>query len=151
MTQKEIMDAVVSILETVRAAVLTAVDRDGRPRSRWMVPAVLPGYDGAIHTVVAPRFRTTLDLHRHPDAEWMVQTLSLNQVVNLRGRLTIIDNPSLKAQLLEAIGARLHAFWKLANEETDFVILETTIAEATYYFPMKGRKETVVFRQGEGR
>ena len=150
MTQKELMDVVVSILESVRAAVLTTVDQDGKPRARWMIPAILPGHEGTIYAVTSPQFSKVHDLRRQPEAEWMFQTLSLNQVVNLRGRLNLIDNPSLKAQILEAIGARLHAFWKLTNEETDFVILETTIAEATYYFPMKGKKETVSFRAAEG-
>ena len=145
MTQKEIMDLVVSMLESVRAAVLTTVDQDGRPRARWMIPAILPGHEGSVYCVTSPHFRKILDLRSQPEAEWMVQTLSLNQVVNLRGHMNFIENPSLKSQILEAIGSRLHAFWKLADEETDLVILETVISEATYYVPMKGKKETIPF------
>ncbi len=149
MTQKEIMDSVASILQSVRAAVLATVDQSGRPRTRWMMPALLPGHDGAIYAVTSPHFSKVHDLQLHPQAEWMVQTLSLNQVVNLRGRITIVDTPSLKARIMEAIGNRLHAYWKLSSEETDFLILETVIMEATYYLPMKGTKETITFDTAE--
>ena len=127
MTQKELMDSVESILRSVRAAVLTTVDQNGWPRARWMVPTLLPGHDGALYAVTSPRFGKVHDLQRHPEAEWMVQTLSLNQVINLKGRINILDTPTLKARIMEAIGNRLHAYWKLSSDETDFLLLETIV------------------------
>ena len=150
MTQKEIMERVASILESVTSAVLSTVDEDGKPRTRWMVPSTLPGYEGSIYCITSPHFNKIHDLERHPDAEWMVQTVSLNQVINLSGKINLIDNPSLKARIMETIGQRLHAYWKLSTEETDFVILETVVAKATYYLPMKGTKETVTFDTAKG-
>jgi pyridoxamine 5'-phosphate oxidase len=134
----------------VRSAVLSTVDEHGRPRARWMIPCVLPGYDGSIYCITSPHFSKVHDLERHPDAEWMVQTLSLNQVINLAGRINLIDNPSLKARIMEVIGQRLHAYWKLSTEESDFLVLETVVKTATYYLPMKGSKETVRFDTEDG-
>jgi len=144
-TQKEIMGIVQSILDSVRAAVLTTVDRNGWPRARWMIPTILPGHEGALYAVTSPHFSKVHDLSVHPEAEWMVQTIALNQIVNLRGRINILDTPSLKARVMEQIGNHLHAYWKLSGDATDYLLLETVITEATLYLPMKGTKETVRF------
>ena len=82
--------------------------------------------------------------------EWMIQTRALDQVVNVRGRISVVDNPSLKAQITEAIGRRLAVFWKVNGSSTDFVILETEIEEACWAMPLKGVKEVVRFGQSGG-
>ena len=146
MTKKELIERVLFTLEDSKTGVLATTDADGHPRMRWMTPLIIPLCPNALYAVTSPNFAKTLQLEKHPDVEWMLQTRSLSEVIYLRGKINMIDNPSLKAEIIEVIGKRLHNFWKIENKKTDFIILETIIDEGIYFLPMKGKKEIVSFR-----
>lgn len=112
-----------------------------------MTPVVLPQWPDSIFAVTSPQFPKVIQLDANRHVEWMIQTRSLDQVINVRGDMNVLDNPSLKAQVMEAIGRKLTVFWNINKENTDFVILETVIDEACWSAPMKGRKEVVDFRR----
>jgi pyridoxamine 5'-phosphate oxidase len=73
----------------------------------------------------------------------MFQNPALNAVITVRGTINILDNASIRAEVLEAVGPRLRAFWKLYQEERELLVLETILEEAVFYRPMSGRKETL--------
>jgi len=75
----------------------------------------------------------------------MFQTPSLSEIVTVRGRVSVVENPSLRAEVLEAVGPRLRTFFQLAKDGRDLAVLETAIDEATHYLPMEGRKTVVKF------
>ena len=75
----------------------------------------------------------------------MFQTPSLDEVVSVRGAINVVENPSLRAEVLEVIGPRLRTFWKLARDDRDIAVLETIVEHATRFLPMEGRKEVVHF------
>jgi general stress protein 26 len=145
MDKRQLMNRVEEILEDAKAAVLTTVDEEGRPQVRWMTPTVLKGREGFLYTVTTPKTRKLVNLEGQPVVEWMIQTRALTEVVNLRGIMREVDNPALKAEVLEEVGARLTVFWKINPEKTDFVITETMIGEASYFKPMKAEKIIVQF------
>jgi pyridoxamine 5'-phosphate oxidase len=144
MTEQELMQIAQRILEDVKTAVLATNDSDGRPHMRWMTPTVLRGRPGLLYALTAPGFAKVVQLGGNPSAEWMIQSRSLSEVVHLRGRINVVDNPSLKAELLEQLGPSLHAFWK-ACTAPDCVVLEMVPEQGVYHVPMKGVKETIDF------
>lgn len=144
MTKNEALNKVEEILEEAKVGILATTGNDGRPHMRWMTPAIVRGRSNVIFTVTAPHFPKVIDLEAHPDVEWMIQTPALDKIVNLKGKMNILDNPTIKAEILEDIGNRLSMFWKV-NEKMEFLVLETVIEEVTYFCPMKGNKETVIF------
>ena len=95
--------------------------------------------------ITRPGSQKVEQLRNNPLAEWMIQSRELNQVINIRGTVEIIDNPALKTEIMEVLGSRLTAFWKVDPSKTGFVVLETRIIEAIYYQPMKGSKERIPF------
>jgi general stress protein 26 len=145
MNAREIMVRVEAILEAHGTGLLATVGDDGGPHARWLTPAVLRGRLGAIYALTGPRFSKVDQVRAHPRVEWMFQTPALDEIITVRGRINVVDNPSLRAEALEVIGPRLRVFWKLAHDERDLAVLETVIEEATRYLPMQGRKETVRF------
>ena len=145
MDARELMGRVERILASARTAALATVDEAGRPHVRWMTPTVLKGRPGALYAVTSPHLAKVVQLAGNSQVEWMIQTAALNEVVHLRGRINVVDNPSLKAEIAEAIGGRLTAFWKVSAEHTDFVVLETAVEEGVYFLPMKGSREIVSF------
>ncbi len=147
MTQQEMMRKIEALLDDAKTGVLASVDAQGRPHPRWMTPLVLPRWPNTIFAVTSPHFPQILQLDANNQVEWLIQTRALDQVINVRGGMNIVDNPSLKAQIMEAIGHRLTVFWKQNPDNTDFVILETVIEEAGWSVPLKNIKEVVDFRQ----
>ena len=147
MTIQEMMRKVEAVLEDSKAGILATVDADGRPHARWMTPVVLPQWPDSIFAVTSPQFPKVIQLDANSHVEWMIQSRSLDQVINVRGDMNVLDNPSLKAQVMEAIGRKLTVFWNINKANTDFVILETVIDEACWSAPMKGQKEIVDFRR----
>lgn len=149
MTKHEMMNKIDAILTEAKSAVLATVDAKGRPHARWMTPVVLREWQGILLAVTSPDFHKILQLESNNKVEWLIQTRALDKIVNVRGGINVIDNPSMKAQVMEAVGKHLNIFWRVNTESTDFVILETVIEEAAYYEPMKGNREIVRFLDEE--
>ncbi len=145
MTKEKMIAELESILEEARAAVLATRDSTNFPRMRWMTPAFLRGNKDALYALTSPEFAKVAQLQQNPEVEWIFQNPALTRVINLRGRANVIDNPSICAEVLEAVQPRLAAFWHIAHERRDLVVLETVLEEAVYYLPMKGTKDAVRF------
>jgi len=145
MDGREVMNRVGAIIEAHGTGLLATVDEEGNPHVRWLTPTLLRERPGAIYAITAPRFAKVVQVRSHPRAEWMFQTPTLDEVVNVRGTINVVENPSLRAEVLEVLGPRLHTFWKLAHDPRDLVVLETAVEEATRYLPMQGRKDSVRF------
>lgn len=143
MTKQKILNIVEMILNEAHTAVLATTDQQGKPHIRWMTPALLRGRSGAVYAVTSPHFGKVGQLEAHPEVEWMFQTPILDTIVTVRGRINIVDNPSILSEVLETLGPFMRSFWKLKGDERDLVVLETIIEEAIYYKPMKGIKEVV--------
>jgi general stress protein 26 len=132
------------ILENSRVGILTTVDERGYPHSRWMTPTLVPGREGYIYAVTSPSFQKTLEIVKHPQVGWIFQSKSLDEIVTSGGRITIIDNPSLKSEVQEALGTNLTVFWRVNPNEKDLVVLETTVEEMTYFNPIRNEKYRMV-------
>lgn len=150
MDKPEMMHKIEAVLEDAKAGILATVDAAGRPHARWMTPFVLTPWPENLFAVTSPEFPKIQQLEQQTRVEWMLQTRSLDQIINIRGVIRIVDNPSLKAQIIEAIGKKLTVFWTVNKGKTDFVVLETIIEEAGWYSPVKGLREVVSFLPAGG-
>jgi pyridoxamine 5'-phosphate oxidase len=147
MNSREMMRKIETVLEDAKAGILATTDALGHPHARWMTPVLLDQWPETLFAVTAPDFPKIMQLDANNQVEWMLQTRALDQIINIRGGINVLDNPSLKAQVMEVIGKKLTVFWKVNKDKTDFVILETVIDEACWSAPVKGLKEVVTFRQ----
>lgn len=145
MDQRAMMNKLDAILDDAQAAVLATVDANGRPRLRWMTPIILNADAAVIYAVTPPQASKINDLHAHPQVEWMIQSKPLDEVANVRGVISVIDNPALKREVMSALGPRLKVFWNINITKTDFVVLETRIQQVCYYHPMKSDHVRVQF------
>lgn len=144
MDVKAILAVLEKVIDDSHTAVLSTVT-EGEPRSRWVTPAVLRGRDGFIYTVTAPTFAKVAQIEANPRVEWLIQTRSLSEIVTARGHAQIIDNPSLKSDVLEAIGGHMTIFWRINPDTADFVIVETRIDQLDYFRPTKGERFSASF------
>ncbi len=148
MTIQEMMNKIRQLLEDSKAGVLATVAEDGYPHMRWMTPVVLDEWPDALFAVTSPGSLKAAQLEKDTKVEWLLQGKTLQEVVVVKGRINLVDNPSVKANLMEKVGQRLAVFWKI-NPNTDSVVLETVIEEASLFIPMKNERHTVKFSDGE--
>ena len=148
MTIQEMMTKIRQLLEDSKAGVLATVAEDGYPHMRWMTPVVLDEWPDALFAVTSPSSVKAAQLDKDTKVEWLLQGRTLQEVVTVKGRVNLIDNPSVKATLMEKVGQRLAVFWKI-NPNTDSVVLETVIEEASLFIPMRNERHTVTFAMGE--
>lgn len=141
MDTREMLSILDRLLDTTKAAVLSNVGADGTAQARWMSPALVRGRDGYLYAVTSPAFQKTADLKKTPGVTWLLQSKDIDEVLTLRGKIVIVDNPSVKAEAIEAIGHKLGTFWKL-NKDGDHVVLETIIEEFEYFKPATGAKSS---------
>jgi general stress protein 26 len=147
MDKVSMMDKVAMLIEDSRAGVLSTVDASGLPRARWMTPAVLKDRPNELFCVTCPSSPKIAGLSERPQVHWTIQNRALTQIVTVSGKVNIVDNPAMKAEILEAIGRRLDFFWRANCDKRDFVVLETIIEVATYFRPMQGTRDTVDFQE----
>jgi len=146
MTVQEMMKKIGEILENSKTGILATLDENGQPNLRWMTPSLIREWPDALFAVTSPHSTKVKQLNNNNHVSWSIQSKTLYQIVHIKGTINIVDNPSLKAQVMEAIGMKLTVFWNI-NTSTDFIVLETDIQEARWYSPMKGISETVVFHE----
>jgi len=144
------LDTLERVLEDSKIAVLATVDPQGRPHMRWMTPGLVRGREGFLYAVTSPEFRKTQEVDGNPSVEWMLQTKSLDEIVTLKGAMSIIDNPSVKAEVIEAIGGHLSTFWKMNPDESRMVVLETAIDEIRVVKPTTGARHEIKLGGGNG-
>jgi general stress protein 26 len=145
MDRKKFKVLLSGIIEDAKTAVLATVDKDGRPYMRWMTPTQLPDRPGAIYAVTSPDFAKIVHLADNPKVQWMFQTRLLNRIAYADGLVNIIDNSAMKAEVIQGIGRRLNVFWRVNNDPSKLVVLETVLEKAQYFEPMKGIQENISY------
>jgi general stress protein 26 len=147
MDKHNLINKLVEILDQVNVGLLATSDKEGKPSIRWMVPAVINGRPNAIFALTTPKLGKYIAEECNPQVMWMIQTANLDTVVSLHGKMNVIDNPSLKMEVLSVVGKKIHNFWKLDREDKEMVVLETVLENGSYYVPMKGKQEKVSFTE----
>lgn len=149
MTKDKIMEIIQDCIESSRAAVLATVDQRGQPDLRWVTPGCLRDRSNAVYMVSESHFSKVKQLAENPIASMLFQTIALDKVVTIYGKVNIVTVPSVLAETIESLGQHLHAFWNLKEGKRDLVVLEFVIDSARYYHPLKGTHETVRFGSEE--
>ena len=145
MNQEELVAILGDIIAEATTAVLATTGKDGLPHMRWMTPLLPRDRPGTILSMTSAKSVKLVDLTDNPHGEWMFQTRSLTKVVNVPVTIRLVDNPSLRSEVMEALGARLGTFWKINADKMDFLVLESGMREARYLEPMKGIRHVVRF------
>ena len=145
MNQQELINKLEYILDNSKTGILSTIDENGRSHMRWMTPVLIKGRKGVIFSITSQQSEKVIEISQRPDVTWIIQTRSLDQIITLKGITNILDNPSIKSELIELMGDKLTMFWKINKNSMDFVVMETIIKEAVYFQPMTGSKQVVEF------
>lgn len=138
---KQMFGELDKMLDENKAGVLTCVDPQGVPRMRWMTAGTVRGQDGFLYSVTFPDAGKVPVLREKPKATWLFTAKNYRQVISVTGTIQIVENPNLLSTVIEALGRNLEAFWKLHNDPSELVVIETVIEEIEIYHPGTGERE----------
>lgn len=140
MEYHEILSAVRALIDEVKFGILATVDADGAVWQRWMSPVIIPRMPDSLFCVSSLKFRKISQIEAHAKVSWIFQTPSLERIATLWGTASIMHEPMLSAEVMEAIGPRLRVFWKYSENPSDMAVIETRIEEFEYFVPLRGIK-----------
>lgn len=146
MNSKELINETIILLKETKTALLSYTDLENYPSSRWMSPAILTSTEGIIYAVTSPNLPKTKAIQKNPRVEWSFQNKNLTKIINIKGKMNVLDNPSLKSEIMEYMGSRLGVFWKISGDISDYLVLETIAEEGAIFNPMKGTRKFASFR-----
>ena len=144
MTKEEMMKKFRQVLEESPQALLATVTSEGYPAMRYMTPAMVAGHDNALYAVTAASFPKVSDLSSSPLVSWMLTSPKTREIFSFRGKITLIEDPRFKSELLEEIGHGLETFWRLNDDPSDLVCLETRLVSGEYFNPQTAEKVQIV-------
>lgn len=136
MRNESVMGKVRDLAGEVGVGVFITIDEEGKPRSRWMTPVFLSRLGGALYAVTSKDSRKVRHLAANPNVSWLFQTKSLNKIGTLTGRAEVVRDPSLSAEVLEAIGPHLEVLWTYMGDPKKLVVVETIIESASWFAPL---------------
>ena len=143
MTQSELLSVLERMLEANPYAVLATAGPEGQPRARWMAPGLVRGRPGFLYCFTGAAFHKVEELAQNERVEWLLASKDQSEILNVEGRMVVLDNPAQKAEVQEAIGAKLATFWQLEDDPSAVVVLETVITRFRYSRPSDGEIEEV--------
>ncbi|SHE83743.1 pyridoxamine 5'-phosphate oxidase [Marinitoga hydrogenitolerans DSM 16785] len=146
MDKKDVMKKLGKFLAETKTGVLGWINKDGYPELRWMSPCLMPYNTDCTYAITLEDFPKVNDLKNNGKVQWLIQNKSLTEVINIYGKINIIEDALFKSEVLENLSSNLVAIWKL-EDDAEFVVLETIIEEIVYYDTMKGIKERINFRE----
>ncbi|MBM7559223.1 pyridoxamine 5'-phosphate oxidase family protein [Marinitoga litoralis] len=146
MDKNAIMKKLGDLLAETKTGVLAWINKNGYPEMRWMTPCLMPYNKECTYAVTLEDFPKVNDLKTNDKIQWLIQNKSLTEVINIYGKINVIEDALFKSEVLENLSSNLVAIWKL-EDDAEFVVLETVIEEIVYYDTMKGIKERINFRE----
>ncbi len=143
--KRELFECITEILEETKVGVMTTVDDNNHPHARWMVLSLLKDSEKCFYAISSPNAHKCHDIKNNPNINLLIQDKALTKVISITGKAQIIDNPSLRAQVIENIGSKLSTFWRVnSDRDYGFIVIEILPEEANYLESFTG--DTAVFK-----
>ena len=147
----EVIAAARKLIEQQIVGVLTTVDPDNVPHSRWMLGA-LPGEGLSPLLSLSARGARKLDhLNTNPNVCWLFSDDKDDEVVTLIGKMVRLETPNMAEDAWQGLAKAAEKYsMNLLSEPENlwFEGLETTITQVEYMAPSKGLTHPVVYALG---
>ena len=139
MTENQLINLIRVLIDDSKTGLLIT-GTESSPDARWMTPSIIDSRPGKLYAVTSKRFAKIGQLEKNPNTTWMLQSRLLDKIAKIKGKTSIIDDASLMQEVLDHVMNRLSVFWKINQDETSLIILETHIESADIFYPLKGEK-----------
>lgn len=142
----DIINIARQLIDGEHPGVLTTVDEEGRPHTRWMATFAFDDFP-VMRTLTSPHSQKLNHLTANPHVEWMFSNQDLSLILNFAGTARVIRDPGELKRIWQMVGDKSHAyFMKNFNEGPGFAVLETTVEHIHCSVPASNFQWTVTVR-----
>jgi general stress protein 26 len=134
----QVIRAVRETLKANKPGILSTVDQDGFPQSRWMATISFSDFPD-LYTLTSATSRKVAQIQANPLVQWMFFNDALTFVVNLAGRAELFLHDALAMKRVwEQIADRSRAYF-LKNPASDggFVVIRTKVEKIECTIPRR--------------
>ena len=150
-TLEEATAAARRLIDQQIVGVLTTVDPDSVPHSRWMLAALPKTGLSPLLSISARGARKLDHLDTNPNVCWLFSDEKDDEVVTLLGTMIRLETPNMAENAWPNLSRAAEKYsMNLLSEPENlwFEGLETTITQIEYMAPSKGLTHPVVFQLG---
>ena len=140
-TESEIIAACSRVVNNAFVGLLTTVDEDGAPHSRYMGAAPVTEGLHKLYTLTGRRTRKLKHIKTHAEVCWVFATAQYGEIATLYGTAQVLSGPVVAQQVWDRLAdcARAYAMNVLSDQRNvEFVTIETVIHTVEYLCPAKG-------------
>lgn len=138
MTDKEVIDESIRLITQHYVGLLTTVDANGVPVSRWMGSSLAADGIRTLYTLCGKGTRKTQHLAKNPAVCWAFSSEDAMDVVTLFGEAKVMESPAVAQAVWDRLMecARIYVANPLTeNNNIEFVTIETTVTRLEYLSP----------------
>jgi len=148
-TLEDVTAAARRLIEQQIVGVLTTVDPDHVPHSRWMLGAMGDAGLSPLLSLSARGARKLDHLDTNPNVCWLFSDEKDEEVVTLIGTMVRLESPNMAEPAWQGLNKAAEKYSMNVLSEPEnlwFEGLETTITQVEYMAPGKGLTHPVVFK-----
>lgn len=137
-SEQDMLAKAVRLVNETFVGMLSTVDSEGRPHSRWMGSAMSVNGVRSLFTLTGKGTRKVQQIQRNPAVAWVFSAEDFSDVVTLRGQAVVHEAPMVAQQVWDRLidCTRTYVMGALSNEEQlEFVAIETMIDEVEILSP----------------
>ncbi|CAN5289999.1 hypothetical protein BH23VER1_BH23VER1_05240 [soil metagenome] len=118
--------------------ILTTVDADGVPRTRWMSTLAFDDFP-VFYTLTAPDSRKVAQIRQHPAVSWMFSNHDLSLILNLSGTARVLTDPQTLKKVWQEAEDLSHAYFlERYSAPPGAAVIETTVEAIECSSPKNG-------------
>jgi len=147
MSEKNLIAEASRIVSDAFIGILTTVDADGVPHSRWMGTSMGVEGVGRLYCLSGAKARKIDQIHRNPNVTWVFTTRDYRDVVTLYGQAVVLDSPIVAQHVWDRLTACTKPYVMSTfadDDDAEMTTIETVITRGEVISPrMKIHKPEV--------
>jgi len=152
MSLQNVIEATRRLIEARFVGVLSTVDQNLAPHSRWMGAVVDGDRLDRLMSVSARGSRKLVQIRDHPKVCWLFSDAHDDEVVQISGTIRLLEDETLAGPVWEHLDQATRNYSMNVLSEAEnlwFVGLETVVEQVEYMNPAAGLTHPVVYRLGD--
>jgi len=134
------------LMEDAQNGILATKGGDGYPHMRWMTPILKGGLeDPFLCAITSANFPKMAELSGKSQISWLFTSPKTREVISLFGVVQVNSNPRYVSEMMEEMGRKLAVFWKVNDDPSSLVCLETGLVSGEHFDPRTGEKSKIKF------
>lgn len=152
LTDAQVLSESVKVLHRSFLGLMTTVDQNGMPFSRWMGTSLSTDGLHEIFTLSGKNTRKVRQLALNPAVCWVYSTEDCSDVVALYGKAEVMESPAVSQAVWDRLMecAREYVVNTMnSDDETEFVTIRTVVERVEFISPRLGilAPRTIEFQQ----